>query len=333
MKRITALFMAIMLAAMLGGCKKTEESLQTYALGTICTQTVYDGDTSVMKSSEQILYDIDARMSRYRDGSEIDAVNESADFVKISEDTEYVIKTAQQVSELSEGAFDISMGILSAEWDIVNNPHVPTAEKIAADLAQVGYEKIVLENGEIKTPEGMIIDLGGIAKGYAADALAKKYREAGVKSALINLGGNIYAIGNKPDGSKFLIGIADPDNSTDYFAVIEIADTALVTSGAYERNFTAPDGTFYHHILDPKTGYPADSGVISVSILSDNSTLADALSTAVYILGADKGIELLESIPNADGIIVRNDKTVVCTKGFLEKYSLKITNSKYKLED
>ncbi len=219
------------------GCKSSEPAmLESYALGTVCNQTVYNGDESVVKEGERILFDIEARMSRYRDESEVDKINENTTPQEASADTAKVIRTANRVSVLSEGAFDISMGILAAEWDITNHPHVPAPEVIAEELKHVDYTQIAIDGNTVRTPEGMILDLGGVAKGYAADAMAKMYREKGVESGLINLGGNIYAVGTKPDGSDFKIGIADPENSTDYFAVVSISDTALVTSGADERN-------------------------------------------------------------------------------------------------
>lgn len=330
------IFTLALCAMFLAGCgqntAKDPAVGQSYALGTICTQTIYAGDETVIAEADQLLFDIDARMSLFREQSEVDKINESGDFVEVSEDTYAVIELAQSISAATDGAFDISMGILTQEWDITNNPHVPEDAIIKEELKQVGYEAIELKDGKVKTPAPMKIDLGGIAKGFAADEIAKLYREKGVTSATINLGGNIYAVGQKPDGSAFRIGIADPENSADYFAIVSLPDrTALVTSGAYERNFTE-NGVFYHHILDPKTGYPSNSDIKSVSIFAESSARADALSTAVFVLGSEKGMDVLNAMEGIEAIIVTQDNQVILTDGVIEKYEFTITNQKYAIK-
>lgn len=331
MKKVLVVIFALVIFCSCTAKTQPEQTQECFALNTICRQTVYSGNADVMTEAEKLLFDIDARMSLYKENSEVDAINDSADFVKVSQDTYEVISLAKEVSVKTDGTFDITMGILTREWDIVNNPHVPADSVIQNLLQYVGYEKIELADGKVKTPKETVIDLGGIAKGYAADKVVELYHEKGVESAIINLGGNVYAIGKKPDGTRFKIGVADPENSADYFAIVELEDMALVTSGAYERNFTQ-DGILYHHILDPETGYPSDSDLKSVSIICKESAVADALSTSVFILGSEKGLELIKQFSGVDAILVTNDNKVIVTEG-IQNCGFQIINENYEYSE
>ena len=310
---------------MLAGCSSGPGTKVSYALGTQCMQTIYEGDANAADAGEQLLYGLDATLSMYRDTSEVDKLNQSGGKpVKVSTDTEDVIKEALEVSKVSGGAFDISLGILTREWDFGGNPKVPDVKLISKLLPYVDYKQIEVKDGSVKLGAGQAIDLGGIAKGYAADRLAVLYREKGVKSAIINLGGNIYILGKKPDGEKFKVGIEDPLDTSNYFAWMELEDVSVVTSGAYEQYFVK-DGKTYHHILDPKTGYPSESDILSVSVLSKNSMLADGLSTSVFVLGSEKGLELINSIKDVEAVIVTKDKKILVSDGFDKKYRLQLT--------
>ena len=202
---------------------------------------------------------------------------------------------------------------------------VPTEEEIEKALSLVDYRKLVLnpeDNSAKLLQEGMKLDLGAIAKGYAADEVGKLLKEEDIESAYINLGGNVLLVGGKPDGSPWKIGVQDPRlNRGNVMASIELIDKTIVTSGNYERYFEE-DGVIYHHILDPDSGYPANSNVISVSIICDSSLDADALSTSIFILGLEKGLELINQLEGFEAIFITDNLGVVLTEGLKGKVTL-----------
>ena len=207
---------------------------------------------------------------------------------------------------------------------------MPSDDEIEAALALVGYQGVTVSGSDIKLAQsGMMLDLGGIAKGYAADEAVKIYEEYGVQSALLNLGGNIYAYGTKPDGSAYRIGLRDPDGDAGtYAAVVSVSDTSVVTSGVYERYFEQ-DGQVYHHIFDPDTGYPADNGLLAVTVVCQSSTLADALSTALFVMGPDDGLATAESMDGVEAVFFTDDMCIFATSGLIDR--IEITNETYTL--
>ena len=323
MKKIAAALVLVLFLCT-GCASSSAERKITYALGTECIQQIYIGDESVAQEGEALLYEIDAVLNFYRQGSEVYEINEhSGERVAVSPRVAEVIRVALEISRQSGGAFDVTMGGVSELWGFSNEPAVPDKNAIAQAIEAVGYQRLRLEGTSFFEEKGQKIDLGGIGKGYAADQLAALYRERGVNSAILNLGGNVYILGKRPDGQKFRAGIVDPMDPSRYFAVIELEDESIVTSGAYEKNFTE-NGAFYHHILDPKTGYPVENTLASVSIISKDSILADGLSTAAFVLGEEQGMELVDSMDGVEAVFVTKDKEILYSKGFLEKYTLQI---------
>ncbi len=215
------------------------------------------------------------------------------DFNPIGMETAALIREAVRISEASGGAFDITIGGVSRLWDFKKN-QAPNGKEIVKALATVGYRNIMDDGSLITLLNGARLDLGAIAKGAIADKLAANLPGLGVKSAVINLGGNVYAYGKRPDGKPFTIGIRSPWDEDAMLGTIELSDLSVVTSGASERGFEE-NGRYYHHILDPKTGWPAETGLASVSVVSESSAKADALSTALFVLGPEKGMELAQS--------------------------------------
>jgi thiamine biosynthesis lipoprotein len=266
-------------------------------------------------------------------GSEIDKVNEMAgkSAVKVSADTFYVVETALRFASLSGGKFDLAIGAVARLWRIgFPDARVPAPQEIASVLALVSWEDVVIDRAQstvyLKKP-GMVIDLGGIAKGYAADEAAAIFRKHGVKSALVSLGGNVYAVGQRGDGVAWTIGVQDPTGLAEYVGIVKSVDETLVTSGAYER-FLEVDGKRYHHILDPDTGYPSVSDLISATIVTKKSIDADALSTSVFILGRSSGLELVKKA-GADAILIDKDNAVWVTPGIAPR--LQLVNQSYRL--
>lgn len=307
-----------------------------FLLGTICTVTIYDHQSqAVLDKVFDRIKEIDDKMSANKDGSEIDLVAKAAgkNYIKVSDDTFYVIEKGKYYSEKSGGVFDISIGPLVKLWGIgTDNARVPSKEEIDVKKSLVNYKDILLNEKEksvMLKKEGMMLDLGGIAKGYAADEAARILKENNVKHAIINLGGNVVALNGNINGKPWNIGIQDPFNTRGAVAAsIAVTNKTVVTSGIYERYFEV-NGVRYHHILDPFTGYPMESGLASVTIVTDSSIDADAMTKKLFYSGAEKGLDLLKSTPGVDAVFITKDKKVFATEGI--KSSLKIINSEYKL--
>jgi thiamine biosynthesis lipoprotein len=201
-------------------------------------------------------------------------------------------------------------------WDITGDPYLPTQEEIDSLLPLVDYQVVELDENSLSVylpTKGMKLDLGAIAKGYAADESAAILTSAGVRSAILDLGGNIVILGSKPDDSPWRVGIQNPFSPRgNHLAIYDAQDLTLVSSGVYER-FFIQDGIRYHHILNPSTGYPSDSGIAGVTIISDSSIQADALSTAAFVLGVEKGTSLINSFSQVEAVFVTNDKEIFLT--------------------
>ena len=298
-------------------------------LGTVCTITVYQQPRrGLLERAFARIGEIDARMGNDRPRSDVDPIGAAAGAarVKVPPDTFALIETAVRYSRLTAGAFDISVGPLVALWGIgQGGARVPSPEEIARARSLCGYERIELDAtaSTVRLPEaGMRLDLGGIAKGYAADEVSAILADGGIRSAIIDLGGNIVVIGSRPAGGKWRIGVQDPRKTRgEYLGIVEVADATVVTSGVYERYFEK-DGVRYHHILDPATGAPARTGLLGVSIVARRSTDADALSTGVFVLGLERGLALVESLPDVDAVFVTEDNTIVVSSGLASTFRL-----------
>ena len=296
-------------------------------LGTVVSITLYgDADSEIFEEAFSIVADIDARMSANRDDSEISKIGDASgkSAVLVSADTFALIERAIEISELCGGAFDITIAPVMELWKAEEFFCVlPQASMIASKLPLVDYKNIILSDSSVMlAEEGMKLDLGAIAKGYACDSVMSFLKERGVETALLDFGGNIYAYGEKPDGSPWKLGIRSPIiGETGVICTVSVRDSSVVTSGGYERYFEK-DGMIYHHLLDPGTGYPSDNGIVSMTIINESSTTADALSTACFVLGPDKGLQLLEALPGTEGILVTKDRNIKVTSGLKENVSL-----------
>lgn len=227
------------------------------------------------------------------------------------------------VSRNSGGALDPTVGLLSQLWDIGGtNPHIPPEDEIASVLSFTGYERLTLDGNVLSIPAGMALDLGAIGKGIGCDAVCELLSaDDTVTAAVVSIGGSILTWGTKPDGGDWSVAIRDPRDEDGYLGILKVTGTCYIsTSGDYEKYFTE-DGTRYHHILDPSTGYPADSGLISVTIVCDSGLLSDALSTACFVLGYEDSLPLL-TMYDAEAIFVDENKNVYVTDGLSEIFSL-----------
>lgn len=342
MKKFLLISMASITLILFIGCQKEEEMMSetAYMLGTqlqisVWTDNKQTGSRAIEKSFERIA-EIEKRLSVNIDQSDISLINKNAgvDSVDVHEDTAFVINKSLEYAKLSKGAFDPTIGKLVKLWGIGSeNEKIPLKSEIEEALSFVDYNLLrsIDKNRFVLDKKGASIDLGGIAKGYAADEVYSILKNSGIKHAIINLGGNILTLGKKTDETNWRVGIQNPYEPTGtHMGIVEVVDQTVVTSGNYER-FFIKDNIRYHHIIDTKTGYPADKGIISATIITNKSIDADALSTSVYTLGVEEGIKLIEGLQNVETIIITGDNKVYLTSGIEEKFT--IVDGKFSLAD
>ena len=292
-KFICITFCALLSCLVFSSCSEKKVSQTEFAMNTVISITAYgDKADEAVKASFDEVKRIEKLLSCHIADSEISKVNKMAHInpVEVSTETADVLKKALSVCEKTNGAFDMSTKPLSDLWNIkAENPKVPADEELKNILSFVGYENISLDGNFVSfKKEGLQIDLGGAAKGYCADRVKDVLKSFGIKNALIDLGGNIYALGKNEQGKNWRIGLQKPGGQRgEYFSIEELSGKTAVTSGSYERYFEK-NGKIYHHIMDRKTGYPADSGLISVTVISKNSFEADMLSTAIFVMGEEE---------------------------------------------
>jgi thiamine biosynthesis lipoprotein len=298
-------------------------------LGTVCTVNLYErGSSRVYREIFSRLREIENRMSANLADSELELINKNAGIEPFPahEDLIELIERALYFCELSNGAFDITVGPLVKLWDIGgNDPRLPSPVEINAVLPLIAWRDIIIdkEAGTVfLARKGMRLDLGAIAKGYAGDEAARIIRAAGIPRAIIDLGGNIFALGEKAGKVPWRVGIQNPvGDRGSYMGILEIRDKTLVTSGVYER-YSDIEGKRYHHILSTADGYPAESGLLSVTVTAETSADADALSTALFVLGYEKGKALAESMNGVYAIFVFDDMSIRGSLGALDNFSL-----------
>ena len=308
------------------GCGDKELSKTDFALNTSCTITIYgmsgsDGE-AVLDDAFKEIRRYENMLSRTVEGSDVCNINNAGgEPVEVSDDTIAVLKLSIEMGDISDGRFDITVGRLTELWNFTgDDPHVPEQDAIDEAVKSVGYRNIEIEGSTVTLADpGAAVDLGGVAKGYIADRITDFLEEKGVSSAVINLGGNVVAMGSKGDGSPWNIGIERPySDRTEVIGSVESSDETVVTSGTYERKFEE-NGVLYHHVLDPATGYPAQTDLESVTLTAKrgNSAFCDGLSTACLILGKEKAQvlvrELQEKYPEMEleaAFIDKNDDIV-----------------------
>lgn len=300
-----------------------------YALGTVIQFKAYgqNAENACDKATDKI-YEIDNNMSVFIPDSEISKINQNAGIAEttVSADTYYVISQAIKYSSISKGAFDPTIRPMTSLWGILTeNASIPDKDEIDRDISLVNYRDIILNDKALSVrlkSRNQALDLGAIAKGFAADQVKRIFSEYGIESAIIDLGGNISAMGCKSDTTAWRIGIQDPLKRRGQFAgIINVSDKSVVTSGNYERYFIN-DGRRYHHLIDPVTGSPCDNGIISATIISDKSIDGDALSTCAFVMGLDKGLKLVESIEGIDAIFITEGKKIHITSGIVESFKV-----------
>lgn len=296
-------------------------------LHTVTSIQIFDStDYTILNECFAVIDYYEKLFSRTMTNSEVYNINRSnkTEFT-ISEELKEILEISLTYAELTNGALDISIAPLSSLWDFSSLEHKtapPTKEEIEQALSFVNYADISLKDNQLSfAKQGMQLELGAVAKGYIADKVKEFLLSKGVKSAIINLGGNILLVGEKPDGSAFNVGIQKPfeDRDAVVVAICELKDMSMVSSGIYERYFYDTEGNFYHHILNSKTGYPCNTELLQVTIISKDSATGDALSTACFALGLEKGLKLINSLEDVYATFIGADGTLYFSEGFMEE--------------
>lgn len=320
MKKILCL---LALCLTLTGCAApvTPAEANIFAMDTYMAFVAYgDGAEDTLLACTHLVQDLEKELSRTDEKSAVYSINHGAG-TPVPADTLAVLDAALHWSEDTDGLFDVTVAPLVELWNITGEePHIATDEELAALLPLVGREHVRVDDDTVILDDGCAIDLGGIGKGYAGDAVAALLREKGITGATASLGGNVVVMGVKPDGSLWNVAIQDPASNA-YACLLTLTDCAVVTSGGYQRYFTADDGTVYHHILDPRTGQPAQTDLTSVSIICADSTRADAYSTALYIMGEAGAIDFWRARQDFDMVLITADGRLLYTPGLSDQIS------------
>ncbi len=319
-----------------GKHEKIESEKSSYVLGTIINLKAFGNKAEkAINQAIERLNNIDDKMSAFKEESDISKINAKAGFAleAVSKDTFFVVRKAVEYSKILEGTFDPTIRPLVKLWNIGTDKEIiPGKDKIQEVRKLVNYNDVILDESNqaiMLENKNQALDVGGIAKGFAADEVREIFYKNNIRSALIDLGGNIFALGNKEDGTPWRIGIQNPfEPRGEFVGILSVKNKSVVTSGNYERYFMK-DGQRFHHIIDPKTGYPSQSKIISATIISDNSIDGDGLSTGIYILGVDKSLKIIESIEGIDAIFITEDKKVYTTSG-VDKNIFTLTDKEFK---
>lgn len=328
-----------LLFSLLGlSCAEALPAQSEYVIGTVCTVNLFEkGTRTAYREIFDRLREIEARMSVNKDGTEVDAINLQAGVapVAVHEDVRTVIKAALRFAELSNGALDPTVGPIVKLWNIgSDHPRVPSEAELKAALPLINWRDVVVDDaaGTVYLKrKGMKLDLGAMAKGFSADEVARIIAKHKIPRAIVDLGGNVMAVGEKQGGEPWRVGVQDPSSERGaHIGILAVRNKTLVTSGVYERYFEE-NGKRYHHILSTRDGYPVENGLLSVTIVADKSIEADCLSTAVFALGLEAGKKLVESLPGIDAIFIDSNFKVTVTPGIAKVFRL--TDDRFTLRE
>ena len=322
MKKLTCLLLACLTALSLTACGAPKtETLDIFAMDTYMSLVaVGDGAFDVLQQAANEINTLEQRLSRTIDTSDVARLNAEGS-AALDADTAALLRAALGYSEATGGAFDVTIAPVVSLWGITtDSPRVPEQEEIDAVLPLVGSGHVRLEGDTAALDVGCAIDLGGIGKGYASDKVAALFEGSGISGGFVSLGGNVYVHGVTAEGKLWNVAIQDPADTERFACMLHLSDAFVVTSGGYQRYFTGPDGTVYPHIIDPATGYPAEKGLLSVSIITrrengGSGTMADAYSTALYVMGETEAVDFWRQQADFDMVLVTEDGRVLYTPG------------------
>lgn len=330
MKRLTCLLLACLTALALTACgAEKPQEISLFAMDTYMTLAAYgDSADEALTAASREINRLEATLSRTIDTSDVSRLN-AGEAVVVQPETRALLERALTLSDETGGTFDMTVAPLVALWGITSDaPRVPSQEEIDALLPLVGGEHIHMDDA-VTLDAGCAVDLGGIAKGYASDCAAVLFHRSALTGGCANLGGNVYVYGTNAQNRPWSVAIQDPADSEGYVCTLSLSDAFVVTSGGYQRYFTAPDGTVYQHILDPKTGYPVQSDLTSVSVVTrggfgGQGTRADAYSTALYVMGEQAAVDFWRSQSMSfDMVLITRDGRVVYTPGLADCFNEK----------
>ena len=323
-KNKAAWFLCACLLLSCCGCAKTEKkTVSFFAMDTVMQITAYGGTDDALDEARGVIEALDAELDATDPRSALSQVKNGD---TLPQSILLPLKTAQTIADATDGALDVTLYPVSDAWGFYTKEYrVPPQAQVQALLKSRG--EFSLQNNRFSCTDGTKLDLGSVAKGYAADCAAKKLRESGVQGAVLSLGGNVQTVGRKPDGSDWRVSVVDPLQPDGTVCDLYVDETAVVTSGSYQRSFTE-NGKTYHHILDPATGAPAQSALLSVTVVCAEGALADGLSTALFVLGLERGTALWKngSIP-FEALWITEDREIYVTAGLASH--LEQTNETY----
>lgn len=334
MKRFSILIAALCLC--LTGCGKqtTEAAAQIFAMDTVMEVAAYgEHAEQAVKSTEKRIEELENRLSRTKADSLVSGLNRDGSIRHLTYDYWNLIARAKEYRGATNGAFDITIAPVMDAWGFTGDSfRVPEQSELDELLKYVNSDEIQIQEEpaySVTLGEGQSIDLGGIAKGYTSDWVEQTFRANGIESGKISLGGNVFVLGTKPDGSDWRVGIKDPRNESGLAAILSLRDAYAITSGGYERYFEE-NGKTYHHIIDPATGYPADSGLLSVTVVAadngpdwagaGNGAMCDAFSTALFVMGEEQALDFWRNGGyDFDLVLVTENGRVVITAGLADR--------------
>ncbi len=317
-RRYILLILPVFLTMLLASCGKEPTERQLYTMDTVCSILLYPQNEVAADDICDTLYALDNELSAY-DG-DISALNEKGKGVP-GEDTKRLVLRSIELSQMTGGAFSPCLGTVIELWDIGGRNYIPTEDEIQRALASASIENIIVTGDMLELKNGVKINFGAIAKGYAGDVVKQKLDEHKVESAVISLGGNVYVKGKRSDGEAWNVGIRDPKGSeNEWLGSVELSDKFVISSGSYERNFE-DNGKVYSHIIDAETGMPCESDLSATVVICDDGSLGDALSTALFVMGRERAIEFWKNNGGFELILVGKDDKITLTAGIAPLFS------------
>lgn len=323
--KITKIYL-ILLAVLCTGCSQSalpSVTAEVYAMDTVMTLTAYgDSAQAAIEAAETALLELENTISRTRVGSEIYDLNQTGSGV-LSDATISLLQQALDYGALTDGAFSCTIAPVMDAWGFTTDAMAVPSDGALSDAMALDDNAtvVIASDNTVTLATGQAIDLGGIGKGYASQVVADVFTANGITHGMVSLGGNVYVCGGRTDGDPWRIGVQNPSDLSTYIGILSLSDGFAVTSGGYQRYFEG-NGVTYHHIIDPATGYSAQSGLVSVTIVSpDNGTLCDALSTALYVMGEEQAIAFWQSgVVDFEMILLTDDNRIVASSGISEQF-------------
>lgn len=338
-RRILCALLCLAMMLPLAGCGETKESRSVlFAMDTTMTLVAYGKNREAgLAAAESVIRSMDTMLDPENPGSSVYAINHAnGENVVVPGQVADMMTAARQVYDQSGGALDLTVYPLLKLWGFIDQKYyVPYDYEILDELSKVCFDQVILTSFPssgtytVSMPSYGELSFGAVAKGCAADKAIESMRAAGVTSGIVSLGGNVQTLGLKPDGTQWRVGIEDPNKpGSSYVGVLNVGETAVVTSGSYQRKFTdITTGNTYHHILKPQSGYPVSNNLISATIICKDGTMADCLSTAMFVLGEVQSLNYWRSYGKTDGggfdmVLITKDNRIICTKGLIEDFTL-----------